>query len=92
MVIEHYRPGQAAAVYQRFRERGRGAPEGLSYISSWVDLGFQRCFQVMQTEDASLLQEWTQQWSDLVDFEIVPVQTSEDAAAGMASESRDSGA
>lgn len=84
MVIEHFRPGQAAAVYQRFRERGRMAPEGLIYISSWVDLDFRRCFQVMQAEDPSLLTQWTANWSDLTDFEIIPVRTSAEAAAVMA--------
>jgi hypothetical protein len=85
MVIEHFRPGQAAAVYRRFRERGRMAPEGLHYVSSWVDLEFRRCFQVMETEDESLLAQWTANWSDLVDFEIVGVQTSTEAAAAMGS-------
>jgi hypothetical protein len=84
MVIEHFRPGQAAAAYRRFRDRGRMAPEGLSYVSSWVDLSFQRCFQVMQAEDPSLLMEWIAHWSDLVDFEIIPVRTSAEAVAVMA--------
>jgi hypothetical protein len=86
MVIEHYRPGRAAAVYRRFRERGRMAPEGLSYVASWVDLGYERCFQVMETEDESLLKQWTEKWSDLVDFEIIPVRHSAEAAALMATE------
>jgi hypothetical protein len=84
MVIEHFRPGQAPAVYRRFRERGRLAPEGLTCVSSWVDLEFRRCFQVMQAEDEVLLTAWMAEWDDLVDFEVVPVRTSADAAALMA--------
>jgi hypothetical protein len=84
MVIEHFRPGQAAAVYRRFRGRGRMAPEGVRYISSWVDLGFQRCFQVMEAESEAMLKEWTDNWNDLVEFEIVPVRTSEQAAQAIA--------
>jgi hypothetical protein len=84
MVIERFRPGQAPEVYRRFRERGRMAPDGLAYVSSWVDLGFQRCFQLMEAEDDSLLKQWTANWSDLVDFEIIPVRTSAEAAAAMA--------
>ena len=86
MVIEHFRPGQAPAVYRRFRDRGRMAPEGLRCISSWVDLRFQRCFQVMEADREQDLQAWTANWADLVDFEIVPVRTSADAAAAIASE------
>lgn len=84
MVIEHFRPGQAPAVYRRFRDRGRLAPEGIRYLSSWVDLAFQRCFQVMEAEAEEDLKAWTANWEDLVDFEIIPVRTSADAAAAIA--------
>ena len=84
MVIERFRPGAAPEVYRRFRERGRMAPEGVHYISSWVDLGFHRCFQVMEAADEAMLKEWTKNWSDLVDFEIVQVRTSEQAAKAIA--------
>ena len=83
MVIEHFRPGQAPEVYRRFRERGRMAPEGLRYVASWVDMDFKRCFQVMETEDEALLAQWTVNWDDLVDFEIVPVRTSAAATAAI---------
>lgn len=84
MVIEHYRAGRAAEIYRRFRERGRMAPEGLRYVASWVDLEYQRCFQVMEADDPALFVQWTANWDDLVDFEIVPVRTSAEAAAAIA--------
>ena len=84
MVIEHFRPGRAPEVYRRFRERGRMVPEGLRYVASWVDLDFKRCFQVMEAEDEALFEQWTANWDDLVDFEIVPVRTSAEAAAAIA--------
>src|SRR6266850_432809 len=83
MVIEHFRPGQAPEVYRRFRERGRMAPEGLRYVASWVDMDFKRCFHVMEAEDEALFKHWTANWDDLVDFEIVPVRTSAEAAAAV---------
>ena len=86
MVIEHFRPGQAPEVYRRFRDRGRMVPEGVRYISSWIDLDFRRCFQVMEADSEELLQEWTDNWDDLIEFEIVPVRTSEQAAKAIASE------
>ena len=84
MVIEHFRPGSAPEAYRRFRERGRMAPEGLRYVSSWVDLKFERCFQVMEADDEALFKQWAANWDDLVDFEIVPVRTSAEAAAAIA--------
>ena len=83
MVIEHFRPGRAPEVYRRFRERGRMAPEGLRYVASWVDLEYKRCFQVMETDNEALFREWAANWDDLVDFEIVPVRTSAEAAAAI---------
>ncbi len=84
MVIERFREGDAAAVYRRFRERGRMAPDGLRYVDSWVETGFDRCFQLMECDDPRLLEEWTANWQDLVEFEIVPVVTSRQAAEAIA--------
>ena len=78
VLVEHFK--DAPAVYRRFRERGRMAPEGLVYLSSWVDEQFERCFQLMQADDRSLLNEWIAKWSDLTRFEVWPVMTSQEAA------------
>ena len=72
MVIERFRNQNENAVYQRFRERGRLAPEGLTYVGSWVEASLDRCFQLMECDDASLLQRWVAQWSDLVSFRDSP--------------------
>ena len=80
MVIENFKNGDAVPVYRRFRDRGRLAPEGLSYISSWVNDQLDRCYQLMETEDRALLDRWIANWSDLVDFEVHPVITSKEAA------------
>ncbi len=81
MVIEHYRGGDPAPVYARFRERGRLAPDGLRYVASWVDAGLGRCWQVMETDDRALLDAWIARWSDLVEFEVHEALTSEQAAS-----------
>ncbi|HEX8116190.1 MAG TPA: DUF3303 family protein [Pyrinomonadaceae bacterium] len=85
MVIERFGGRERAAeVYRRFRERGRMAPEGLRYVASWVEEDFGRCFQLMECEDPGLLREWAAHWEDLVEFEFVPVVTSEAAADSIA--------
>lgn len=84
MVIENFRGGDAVPVYRRFRDSGRMAPDGLTYVASWVTDDLTRCFQVMECDDRALLEEWTARWGDLVDFEIVPVMTSADAQAAVA--------
>jgi hypothetical protein len=81
MVIERFRNRDAVEVYRRFREKGRMLPDGLKYVDSWVEMNFDRCFQLMECEDERLFQEWTARWDDLVEFEIVAVNKSKDAAA-----------
>ena len=80
MVVEHFRNGDAAPVYRRFREHGRLAPAGLTYVSSWITEDLATCYQVMETSDRSLLDEWMRRWTDLVEFEVHPVITPQDAA------------
>ena len=84
MVIEHFKNKDAVPVYRRFRDSGRMMPEGLVYISSWIDHQFERCYQVMETHDRALLDEWMANWSDLMDFEVHPVVTSKEAAEKIA--------
>jgi hypothetical protein len=80
MILEQFRNGDAVPVYHQLKERGRLAPEGLTYISSWVTEDLSTCFQVMETADRGLLDEWMRNWSDLVEFEIYPVISSNQAA------------
>ncbi|MCK6450628.1 MAG: DUF3303 domain-containing protein [Alphaproteobacteria bacterium] len=83
MVIETFRKHDAKAIYKHFREHGRGTPEGLTYVSSWIEASLGRCFQVMETDDVTLLQQWVTHWSHLVDFEVVPVATSAETKAAI---------
>ena len=73
MVIEKFKNCDAKPIYRRFLEKGRMMPEGLIYKDSWVEVNFDRCFQLMECDDVSLLQQWIIQWQDLIEFEIVPV-------------------
>ena len=80
MIIENFKNRDPVPVYRRFRDHGRLAPEGLLYVSSWVDEKLERCFQLMDATERGLLDEWMANWSDLVDFEVFPVISSADAA------------
>jgi hypothetical protein len=84
IVVEHFKAKDAIPVFRRFRDKGRMAPEGLTYVSSWVDAKFERCYQLMETQDRALLDEWIANWRDLVDFEVYPVITSKEASERIA--------
>ncbi|HYY13205.1 MAG TPA: DUF3303 family protein [Chthoniobacterales bacterium] len=77
MVIERFM--DAPAIYERLSQKGRMMPEGLEYILSWIDLDFETCWQLMRTDDFALFDQWTKNWSDLMEFEIVAVRTSAEA-------------
>ncbi len=84
MIVEKFKDSDPLPIYRRFRDRGRMAPVGLEYVSSWVDEKLERCFQIMETSDPKLIDLWIANWSDIVEFEVHPVFTSKEAAAKIA--------
>jgi hypothetical protein len=84
MVVERFKAGAVPEIYHRARAQGRHLPPGLEYVDSWVDLNYTRCFQLMRTDEPALFERWKNAWADLVDFEVVPVRTSVEAAEAIA--------
>jgi hypothetical protein len=73
MVIETFLPGCKEKGYARLKQKGRMLPEGLAYINSWLEKDGDRCFQLMETNDPALFQQWIKRWNDLVEFEIIEI-------------------
>lgn len=78
MVIERFK--DAPAIYRRLSQKGRMMPAGLKYVSSWIGEDLKTCWQLMETDNFALFEQWTANWNDLMDFEIVPVRTSAQTA------------
>ena len=83
MIVEHFKNGDPAPVYRRFREHGRLAPPELVYVNSWVSADLTRCYQVMDSPSRGVLDEWMARWADLVEFEVIAVMTSAEAVAAV---------
>lgn len=79
MIIENYKPGKTEEIYRRFSEKGRMMPQGIEFINSWIEENLQKCYQVMKSESIENLEEWIDNWKDLVDFEVIPVISSKEA-------------
>lgn len=79
MIIEHFRPGKVKDIYRRFDEKGRMLPDGVQYISSWMNEEVTLCYQLMEAEDVAGIRQWIANWDDLVDFEVIPVISSAEA-------------
>ena len=78
MIIEHYKPGKTEEIYSRFSEKGRMLPEGVEFVNSWIEDNLQTCYQVMKSESPKKLNEWIDNWKDLVDFEVIRVLSSQE--------------
>lgn len=77
MVIERFRDNDMVPIYRHLRDHGRGMPDGLTYLDSWIAADFSRCFQLMESDDPALLQQWVLHWRGTgASFEIVPVTPS----------------
>ncbi len=79
MIIEHYKPGKTEEIYNRLSEKGRMLPDGVEFVNSWIEDNLQKCYQVMKSETPEKLDEWINNWKDLVDFEIIRVLSSQEA-------------
>jgi PAS domain S-box-containing protein len=88
MVVEHIK--DADAVYQRLWERGRSLPDDLVLVSVWFDENVERSYRLMETHDRRLLDEWMANWNDLIEFEMCPVITPEEAGEKVAARMRSS--
>ena len=91
MIIEHFRNGDPSPVYERFRQRGRLAPAGVTSVNSWVTADLAHCYQVMECDDRELLEQWMGEWQDLVDFEVHQVIMSAEASARVLASAADTG-
>jgi hypothetical protein len=83
VVIERFKNREAKPIYQRLKEQGRMMPDAVKYLGSWIEENFDRCFQVMECNDVSELEEWASHWRDLMDFEFIPVRTSKEVVEMM---------
>jgi hypothetical protein len=81
MVIETFKPGALKNIYERFHAKGRMMPDGLNYVNSWITEDLGTCYQLMETDDSKLFNEWIANWNDLGDFQVIPVMTSPEAKA-----------
>lgn len=86
MVVERFKNRDAKAVYARFQEKGRQLPDGITYVDSWVEANYDRCFQLIECDDPRSLQRWVAAWHDLVEFEFHPVVPSKIASADLGGE------
>jgi hypothetical protein len=73
MVIERFKDDCYDQIYDRLDRQGRMLPVGLNYLNSCVNKDQGVCYQLMETNHEELFATWFEEWEDLVDFEVVPI-------------------
>ena len=81
MIIERFEPDKLTPIYDRLNTNGRGLPEGLHFIDSWLTADNSCVYQLMETDNVALFDRWFEHWADLIDFEIVPLREKPSGAA-----------
>lgn len=73
MVVETFKPEYVEYIYTRLKLTGRMLPVGLIYINSWVNKQEGICFQLMQTKNPDLFEEWIEVWKEFIEFKIIKI-------------------
>jgi hypothetical protein len=60
------------AAQARFKQGGGLPPAGVKMIGRWHSAVGGRGITIFEAEDAQAIAAWTQQWSDLITFDIYP--------------------
>ncbi len=68
----------------RFLDTGAPPPEGVTLRGRWFTAGHNKGFMLVESDDASALFHYVSEWASLIDFEIEPVVTDEEAAGVLA--------
>jgi Domain of unknown function (DUF3303) len=74
MVMGTWNPEQRNDLYKHRVEKGRMIPDNTKVVGEWLDIGGGRQWVVVET-DANVVDcfLWASRYSNLCDYEIVPV-------------------
>jgi len=70
MITATYKGDDVHDIPKHAKDHFLKLPGGIEHIDTWVGMKGRRHFQVLRTDNESLLQKWTIQLNDLFDFEV----------------------
>lgn len=73
MITATYKGDDEHDIPKHAKEHFLKPPDGIEPMDTWVGMNGLRNFQVLRTDNESLLQKWTIQLKDLFDIEVDPV-------------------
>ena len=78
MISYVFHPDDRDTVQDRFKKTGGGPGPAVKMLGRWHAIGGGSGFVLAETNDNVALALWMQDWTDLLTFDITPVNTDED--------------
>ncbi|WP_347900842.1 DUF3303 family protein [Pseudomonas purpurea] len=73
-------PERRNSAIERFLKTGAVPPAGVTMLGRWHAVGRMTGFGVAEASDITQIQKWVLDWSDLMNMEVYPALTDEQAA------------
>ena len=78
MITYAFGPDVRNTAQERFKKTGGMPGAGVKMHGRWHALGGGHGFLLAESNDGVAIGKWMQEWTDLLEFEVVPVNNDED--------------
>jgi hypothetical protein len=78
MITYQFRPTARNEAQARFKSTGGMPGDGVTMLGRWHGVGGSRGYVLAESADTVAIGKWLQEWSDLLTFDVMPVNNDED--------------
>lgn len=78
MVEYSFAPDDREMVQDRFKKTGALPGPGVTMLGRWHAVGGNRGYVLADSSDGVAIGKWLQEWTDALDFNVVPVNNDDD--------------
>jgi hypothetical protein len=78
MITYAFAPDARNSAQERFKKTGGMPGAGVKFHGRWHALAGGHGFVLAEGNDSVAIGRWMQEWNDLLEFEVIPVNTDED--------------
>ncbi len=78
MITYSFDSADRDVVQDRFKKTGGLPGPGAKMLGRWHDMGGNRGFVLTESNEGVAIGKWLQEWTDVMEFEVTPVNHDED--------------
>ncbi len=78
MITYSFGPEVRDETQARFKKTGGLPGEGVKMLGRWHSIGGHHGFLLAESNDGVAIGKWMQEWTDLIEFDVIPVNNDED--------------